>query len=131
MTPQVAVGAFIFDGDRVLAIQRGKPPGEGLWSIPGGRVEPGERIADAIKREIFEETQLVIEVGPLACVIERIGEGYHYVIIDHVARVVSGTLHATDDARDARWVTDAELRALPTTEGLLEALAQARALDFP
>ncbi len=100
---------------------------EGLWSIPGGRVEAGERIVDAIAREVLEETGLVVEVGPLACVIERIGEGYHYVIIDHVARVLSGTLRASDDASDARWVTDDELRALPTTEGLLPALAQARA----
>lgn len=130
MTPQVAVGAFIFDGDRVLVIQRGKPPGEGLWSIPGGRVDVGESIAAAIEREVREETSLAIEVGPLACVIERIGEGFHYVIIDHVARVTGGTLAARDDARDARWVTDDELRALPATEGLGEALAQARAIRW-
>jgi len=74
VTPVCAVGAFIFDGDRVLVIQRGKPPGAGLWSIPGGKLEPNETLAQAVAREVREETGLVVEVGPLAAVVERMGD---------------------------------------------------------
>ncbi len=126
MTPVCAVAALIFDGDRVLVIQRGKPPGEGLWSLPGGKLEAGETLARAVAREVQEETGLVVDVGPLACVVERMGEGYHFVILDYLARSIGGTLAAASDVRDARWVTDEELAALPHTEGLLDVLARAR-----
>lgn len=130
MRPVCAVGAFVFDRDRVLVIQRGKPPGEGLWSVPGGKLEANETLAAAVAREVAEETGLAIEVGPLACVVERMGDDYHFVILDYLARVIGGELRAADDVRDARWVTDAELAALPHTEGLLDALAQARATGW-
>jgi ADP-ribose pyrophosphatase YjhB (NUDIX family) len=124
----LAVGAIVFDADgRVLLVQRGKPPGEGLWSVPGGRVEPGESLEQAVAREVLEETGLVVEVGPHAETITRIGETYHYEIHDHVARVLGGTLTAGDDARDVRWASAAELAALPTTEGLLPVVERARA----
>lgn len=124
----IAVGGIVFDADgRVLLVQRGKPPGVGLWSVPGGRLEPGETIEQGVAREVLEETGLVVEVGPHAETITRIGDGYHYIIHDHVARVLRGTLRAGDDARDARWVTAAELSALPTTEGLLPVVERARA----
>ena len=126
MTPVCAVGAFIFDGDRVLVIQRGTPPGEGLWSIPGGKLEANETLAQAVAREVREETGLVVEVGPLACVVERMGDDYHFVILDYVAHPIGGTLAAASDVRAARWVTDDELAALPHTDGLLDVLARAR-----
>ena len=128
MTPVVGVGAFILDGPRVLVIQRGRPPGQGLWSVPGGRVEAGETLAQAVAREVREETGLTVEVGPFVCVIERFGDDFHFVILDYLARVVGGTLAAGTDAADARWVTDQELAALPTTEGLADVLARARAI---
>ncbi len=126
MTPVCAVAAVIFDGERVLVIQRGKPPGEGLWSVPGGKLEAGETLAAAVAREVAEETGLVVEVGPLVTAIERIGEGYHFVILDYLARAIGGTLQAASDVRDARWVTDAELAAMAVTEGLLEVIGWAR-----
>ncbi len=124
----MAVGGIVFDEDgRVLIVQRGKPPGEGLWTVPGGRLEPGETIEQGVAREVREETGLVVEVGPHAETLERVGEGYHYVIHDHVARVLGGTLRAGDDARAVRWVTAAELATLPTTEGLQPVVERARA----
>ena len=135
MSPIVGVGAFIFDGPRVLVIQRGRPPGEGLWSVPGGRLETGETLAQAVAREVLEETGLSVEVGPFVCVLERFDPQHesHFVILDYLARVVapSRELAAGTDARDVRWVTDAELAALPTTEGLLDVLARARAIRRP
>jgi 8-oxo-dGTP diphosphatase len=68
-TPTVAVGAFVFDPEgRVLLVERGQPPGAGLWTVPGGRLEPGETLAQGVAREVREETGLVVEVGALACV---------------------------------------------------------------
>jgi 8-oxo-dGTP diphosphatase len=131
MTPVCAVGAFIFDAnDRVLVIRRGRPPGEGLWSLPGGKLEAAETLAQAVAREVREETGLVVEVGPLACVVERMGDDFHFVILDYLARSIGGTLAAGSDVTDARWVTDDELAALPHTDGLLAVLARARATSW-
>jgi 8-oxo-dGTP diphosphatase len=119
------VGAFVRDdAGRVLVVQRGAPPGAGLWSVPGGKQEPGETLAQAVAREVREETGLVVEVGALACVVERIGDDAHYVILDYRARVIGGTLASGSDAKAARFVTLDELAALPHTDGLLEALAK-------
>jgi 8-oxo-dGTP diphosphatase len=127
-TPVVAVGAFIFDEHgRVLLVQRGRPPSAGLWSVPGGRLEGAETLAQGVAREVHEETGLWVEVGPLACVVERIGDDYHFVILDYLARVIGGTLAAASDVRAARFVGNDELAALPLTEGLVDVLARARA----
>jgi 8-oxo-dGTP diphosphatase len=131
VTPVCAVAAFIFDRERVLVIQRGKPPSEGLWSLPGGTLEAHETLAQAVAREVREETGLVVEVGPLTCVVERMGDGHHFVILDYLARPIGGTLAAASDVRDARWVTDDELASLPHTEGLLDVLARARLARWP
>lgn len=125
--PVVAVGAFVFDADgRVLLIERGAPPGVGLWTLPGGKLEMNETLAQAVAREVREETGLVVEVGGLACVVERMTEGYHYVILDYLARPIGGTLAPASDVRDARWVTSDELASLPLTDGLLPLLERAR-----
>jgi 8-oxo-dGTP diphosphatase len=121
--PTVAVGAFVRDdAGRVLVVRRATPPGAGLWSVPGGKQEPGETLAQAVAREVREETGLVVEVGALACVVERIGDEFHYVILDYRARVIGGELRASTDAAAATFVTLEELATMPHTDGLLEAL---------
>lgn len=128
MPPQVAVGAIVFDAaGRVLLVERGRPPNAGLWSVPGGKLELGETLAQAVAREVREETGLVVEVGALACVAEWMGDDYHYVILDYTARVIGGELAPGSDVRAARFVDEAELASLPVTEGLLAMLARARA----
>jgi 8-oxo-dGTP diphosphatase len=128
VTPVAAVGAIVFDAQgRVLLVERARPPGAGLWTVPGGRLEGAETLAQAVAREVREETGLVVEVGPLACVVERIGDDYHFVILDYLARVIGGTLAAGSDARAARFVGPDELAALPLTDGLVDVLARARA----
>lgn len=119
------VGGVVRDGEgRLLLVRRGRPPGEGLWSIPGGRVEPGEGDAAAVVRELAEETGLTVRAGRLIGTVERPGPGgVTYEIHDYAATVTGGTARAGDDAAEVRWVTDAELRAYPTVTGLLDALA--------
>jgi 8-oxo-dGTP diphosphatase len=118
------VGAIIFDAsDQLLLVKRGHPPGMGLWSVPGGRIEPGETDADALRREVLEETGLHVEAGRLAGTVERPGpDGVTYVIRDYLATVTGGVLAAGDDAADARWYTPADLVRLPLSEGLLDCL---------
>lgn len=128
--PVVGVGAAIIYEGRALLIQRGKPPNQGLWSLPGGRVEWGETLREAVAREVREETGLEVELGPIVEVIDALGEGdptpaFHFIIIDFLARPVGGVLAAGDDAGDARWTTPDEWSALPTTRGLIPVLEKA------
>ncbi|TDB92540.1 NUDIX domain-containing protein [Actinomadura sp. 7K534] len=118
------VGGIVQDGDgRLLLVKRARPPGEGLWSIPGGRVEPGEDDAAALVRELKEETGLDVVVGALAGTVERPGPGgVTYEIHDYAATVAGGTLRAGDDAAEARWIAPDALGDLPVVPGLLDAL---------
>ena len=118
LRPIVGVGAVIVDGERVLVVKRGRPPLEGEWSLPGGAVEVGETLAAALQREVLEETGLVVDVGSIVEVLDRIhlaSDGrveYHYVLVDYVCTVVGGLLRPQSDASDARWVTRAGLPRL-------------------
>jgi 8-oxo-dGTP diphosphatase len=115
------------ESGRLLLIQRGHEPGLGLWSIPGGRVEPGETDPEAVIREVREETGLTVRCGPLLGRVLRPGlAGAVAEIFDFAALVTGGELSAADDATDARWVTASEATALEEsgqlTAGLLDAL---------
>ena len=113
------VGGLIYDSEgRLLLVQRGNEPGRGLWSVPGGRVEPGEDDAAALVREMREETGLQVTPGPL---VGRVRRG-RYAIADYRCTVVGGTLTAGDDALDARFVDRAALAALPLVDELLVTL---------
>jgi 8-oxo-dGTP diphosphatase len=113
VAPLVGVGAVIVHEGRVLLVQRGHEPLKGRWSIPGGLIEIGEMLHEAVVREVREETGLEIEPVELVELLDRIHrEGdrvrYHYVIADYLCRVVGGTLKAADDADAVRWVERAE-----------------------
>ena len=121
-SPLVGVGAVIVndhgqDG-RVLLIRRGQAPLIGEWSLPGGVLECGETLREAVVREAREETGLVVETGEMLGVYERVIRGddgrvrYHYVLIDFLCRPTGGDLKAASDAADVRWFTRDELPAL-------------------
>lgn len=126
------VGAIVLDDSRrLLLVRRGHEPGRGRWSIPGGRVEPGESDAEAVVRELAEETGVRAEVVRFVGTVHRAAPGGGlFAIRDYLMRVAgpSAALVAGDDADEARWVTGAELADLPTVPGLLEALAGWRVL---
>jgi 8-oxo-dGTP diphosphatase len=114
------VGAIITDDQgRLLLIKRAHAPGAGLWSLPGGRVEPGENDAAALAREMREETGLDVSVNRLIGTVQLPGG---FVVRDYQACVTGGVLVAGDDAAEARWVSADELAGLPLTSGLVETL---------
>jgi 8-oxo-dGTP diphosphatase len=120
--PIVAVGAVILDEDRILLIRRAQEPARGLWTFPGGAVELGESLEEAVKREALEETGLQLVVGDVATVIDRVVHDeagrirYHYVIVDYFARMAGGLLQPGSDVSDARWAAREDLDGLEMTE---------------
>jgi mutator protein MutT len=133
--PVCAVGAIIQDKGALLLVRRDREPARGQWSLPGGRVEPGESLREAVAREVREETGIDVEVGGLVGVAERIvrddeGEiAFHYVILDYLATPRSTALSHGDDVSDARWVPVGELADLHLTAGLLEFLSDRGVLE--
>ena len=117
--PRVGVAAVVLRDNQVLLVQRGRDPGKGSWGLPGGMLELGETLADGARREVMEECGVEIEVGPLVAVFEpmqRDEDGrlrFHYVVVDYLARYVSGKPSAGDDADDARWIDLDALERLP------------------
>jgi 8-oxo-dGTP diphosphatase len=119
------VGALIFDHDSILLVERGRPPLEGYWSLPGGVLETGETLAQGVLREVREETGLEIEPVAILEIFERImrdAKGvaeYHYVLIDYICRITGGTLQAADDVSQVAWVPHDQLASYRITAGTL------------
>jgi ADP-ribose pyrophosphatase YjhB (NUDIX family) len=99
----------ILRGGEVLLVKRGREPFKGFWSLPGGVVETGELLKDAVCREMREETGLEVEPLEVVEVFESISPEFHFVVIDYVCRVTGGTLQAADDVTEARWFPCREL----------------------
>ena len=104
--PRPCVGAVVFKDDTILLIKRGREPRKGQWSIPGGKIEKGETLEEALIREVWEETAIDIEPGPLLDVLDLIrDDGVHYVLIDYMAEAIAGEPKAGDDADAAEFVS--------------------------
>ncbi|WP_338178418.1 NUDIX domain-containing protein [Jatrophihabitans sp.] len=117
-------GGIVFDEQRrLLVILRRNPPAAGRWSIPGGRCLPDETSRTACIREVAEETGLNVEPLRLAGSVQLAGPAGPYAVDDWICRLLGGRLQAGDDAAGARWVDRAELLALPTAPGLIDALS--------
>ncbi len=132
--PLVGVGAVVIDGGKVLLVQRGQEPGKGTWGLPGGLVELGETVADAVRREVAEETGLDVEPGPLLGIFEPItrdAEGrvrYHYIVVDFLASLRGGTLCPASDVADVRWVPLDDLAAYGLRPATADMIRRARLL---
>jgi 8-oxo-dGTP diphosphatase len=120
--PVVGVGAVILEGDKILLEQRKNEPSKGKWSIPGGLVELGERMEDAVAREVKEETGLEVNEPRLIDVVNYVSYGergaviYHYVIVDYLVTVMRGKPKAASDAAALKWVPFNELEQYDLTE---------------
>jgi 8-oxo-dGTP diphosphatase len=129
--PYLAVSAAIVRDGHVLVVQRARPPAAGLFTLPGGVVEVGETLLEAVMREVREETRLTIEPVALAGfreAIARDGDGRverHFVILPFAARWLAGEPRLSEELSDARWLRPADLATLPTTPGLAAIVATA------
>lgn len=111
--PLAGVGAVVVENGRVLLVRRGHEPLKGRWTLPGGLIELGEGLKEAVRREVQEETGLLVEPVELVEVLDRIHREdgrvrYHYVIADYLCRVTGGKLEAASDADEVRWVEPSE-----------------------
>jgi mutator protein MutT len=123
--PEVCVGAIVVDSDRLLLIRRGRGPAQGAWSVPGGRVEPGETLAEAVVREVAEETGLECVCGELVGWVERIDDEHHFVILDFRVTLLDDRAPvAGDDAAEVAWIPLADVAEQALVEGLAEFLHQ-------
>lgn len=121
--PSVCVGAIAVDDERLLLVRRGRGPAAGSWSVPGGRVKLGETLAEAVVRELAEETGLEGVCGALVDWVERVGADHHFVIFDFLVEVLApGAPQAGDDAAEAAWVPLGEVADLDLVDGLAELL---------
>lgn len=129
--PFLAASAAIIRDGRVLIVRRTRMPANGVYTLPGGVVEAGETLVEAVKREVREETGIEIEPAALTGyreVILRDGDNQvsrHFVVLSFAARWLSGEAQLNDELDDARWLRPAEIAGLKTTEGLSELVAAA------
>lgn len=129
--PLVGVGGVILEGGKVLLVRRAHEPLRGEWSLPGGVVEVGEKLTEALRREIREETGLAVRVGPLVEVLDRIHRDeqgrvrFHYVLVDYLCHVESGSAGAASDAAETCWADPACLPEFSLQPETLEVIAKA------
>jgi 8-oxo-dGTP diphosphatase len=120
--PHIAVGAIVIRDGSMLMVRRGQDPGRGLWSLPGGRVEKGEYLDEAVTREVREETGVEVTPSALIGILEVVGDP-HYVILDYAAAVSgNGDPIAAGDADEARWVPLEQIDTLECTPRFVETL---------
>ena len=135
--PLVGVAAVVIEGDKVLVVKRGTEPDKGLWGLPGGLVELGETLNEAVRREVAEETGLDVEAGEVVGMFEPIRYDewnrirYHYIVIDFLAYRKGGILKAGDDAAEVRWVSPDALDACPMRPKTTAIIRKAWALHSP
>ena len=132
--PVLGVGAVVLVEGRVVLVKRAHPPLQGEWSLPGGGVELGETLPDACAREVLEETGLIVEVGPVIEVFDRIAHDaagrvqYHFVLVDYLCRPAGGVLCCGTDASDVALADPAALAAFRLTDKAREVITRALAL---
>lgn len=130
--PRLAVSAGIFRDGKILLVRRAREPAKGVYTFPGGRVEFGESLHEALAREVREETGLEIEivglVGYREALPPRTGGHGHFVILPFAARWVANDVALNDELDDARWLTPGHISGLPLTQGLEATIAAAQAL---
>ena len=127
----VGVGAVILNGNQVVLVKRAHEPLKGEWSLPGGAVELGETLAEAVAREVREETGLDVSVGPVLEIFDRVHPGtdgrveYHYILIDYLCMANGGELAAGSDAAEACWVPIDDLVTYRLAEAATAVIAKA------
>lgn len=133
ISPIAGVAAVVFSGEDILLVRRGNEPSKDMWGLPGGVVELGEGVEDAVVREVEEETGILIQPIKLLSVFDSIvrnDEGrvrYHYVLCEYLCEAVGGELHASSDVSDARWMPLEEISSLemnPNTRRFIEKIAK-------
>jgi ADP-ribose pyrophosphatase YjhB (NUDIX family) len=133
--PRVGVGAVVLHHGRVLLVRRGAPPLAGKWSVPGGLLELGETTVEAARREVAEECGLDVQIIGLAGVLDRVVRDeagrvrYHWVLVDYLAHAKSAEIVCGSDAAEARWVPIDEVERFDVTDGLVDMIQRAVALQ--
>jgi ADP-ribose pyrophosphatase YjhB (NUDIX family) len=131
--PIIGVGVVVWHGERVLLVQRGRPPRQGQWSLPGGAQQLGESLAEAARREVREETGLSVDLGEVIATVDSIQRDpdgrvrYHYTLIDFAAEAQGAELRPGDDAADARWFELDQIERLGLWSETLRIIELARA----